>query len=85
MFQIYIKTLQGKTITLNVEAWHTVHYVKGLIEHSEGIPPNCQRLIYAGKQMDDSHTLQEYNIAKQSCIHLAMRMLGGVCINLKYW
>lgn len=75
--QIFVKTLQGKTITLDVESWSTTHQVKQLIEATEGIPPNCQRLIYAGKQMEDSATLQDYSVTKQSCIHLAMRMLGG--------
>lgn len=82
--QLFVKTLTGKTVSIEVEEGESIEDVKAKIAEKEGIPPEQQRLIFGGQQLQDSKTLDDYNVGDDATLHLVLRLVRlhkEVCIS----
>jgi len=76
--QLFVKTLTGKTVSIDVEEGESIEDVKAKIAEKEGIPPEQQRLIFGGQQLQDAKTLDDYDVGDDATIHLVLRLRGGI-------
>jgi len=79
--QLFVKTLTGKTVSIEVEEGESIEDVKAKIAEKEGIPPEQQRLIFGGQQLQDAKTLDDYDVGDDATLHLVLRLRGGGIFN----
>ncbi|KAL7543922.1 hypothetical protein ACHAXR_013301 [Thalassiosira sp. AJA248-18] len=75
--QLFVKTLTGKTVSIEIEEGESIEDVKAKIAEKEGIPPEQQRIIFGGQQLQDGKTVDDYNIGDDATLHLVLRLRGG--------
>lgn len=81
--QLFVKTLTGKTVSIEVEEGESIEDVKAKIAEKEGIPPEQQRLIFGGQQLQDAKTLDDYDVGDDATLHLVLRLRGGITDAIK--
>jgi ubiquitin len=82
--QLFVKTLTGKTVSIEVEEGESIEDVKAKIAEKEGIPPEQQRLIFGGQQLQDAKTLDDYNVGDDATLHLVLRLRGGRTMSMPF-
>ena len=77
MMQVFVRTLAGRSTTLDVESTDTVKSLKEKLYLKEGISAGDQRLVFGGKELDETRSLSDYNIRKESTLYMLLRLRGG--------